>query len=265
MKRIHLPAALLTAALAVCCFALSAAAETVDDVYDALRAIGAGDSFIATVRNQYEQNPHDENGMTINGTYDTYANWAEYIYIYEDDINDYIASRVFTTTTPAVTTAPAGSTETTTVTTAVTEVPFSQLTLEEQKAYVASLSEEERAAFLAALSPADRRSILKQLETDDKAAVLAILTDLGEDLGVYITIDTVKDDGIGYSVRDSSGNLLDSTVLGYQIDSTGWDTTLPVLLSCGAILLALCGIAATALRSRETAEASERHRERRTE
>jgi len=254
----------LSAAAALCSFALHASAETIEDVCDALREIGAGDSFIQSVRNSYDQEPHDENGMTINGRYDTYANWVEYVYIYEDDINDYIMSHVFTTQTTAATETPGSVTQTTAVTTAVTavvtEVPFSKMSLDEQKVYVASLSDEEREQFLASLSADDRRSILKQLGLDDKTAVLAILTDMGNDLGVHVSIDGISGDTVSYSVRDDSGNLLDAAVLGYQIDSTGWDLTLPLLLSCGAVLIAVCGFTLTALRGGLTTRTEDERR-----
>lgn len=265
MKKRNFFAAIVTACAALCSFGLSASAATVEDVCDAMREIGAGESFIQSVRNSYAQEPHDENGMTIRGKYDTYTNWVEYIYIYEEEINDYLADHVFpdepAQTTAATTAAAGASGSTVTQTTAVTQKPFHQMTLDEQKAYLASLSTEERAVFLASLTAEERKSILKQLSADDKAAVLAILTKMGADLGVHVAIDSIEGDTVSYSVRDDNGNLIDSAVLGYQVDSTGWNLTLPLLLSCLAMLLAVCGFVRIAKRGGIGAPDGERRSE----
>ena len=57
-----------------------------------------------------------------------------------------------------------------------------------------------------------------------------------------ITVDNISGEGIDYSVRDSEGNLVDASVIGTQVDDTGWNTTLPVLGSGCAILLSVGGM-----------------------
>ena len=65
---------------------LNASAGSVEDVYDAMRRIGMPESMIQEAKLQYQNTEHDENGMSINGTYFTYDVWADMVEIYEDDI-----------------------------------------------------------------------------------------------------------------------------------------------------------------------------------
>lgn len=219
------------------------AASTIEDVYAALREIGAPDGFIQSLQNQYDQSEHDEFGMMITyqdkTVYQTYEVLAENIYIFEDDIDAYLESHVFPPSTQAFT-----RTIWERATTASTERPFSELSLAEQQNYVSSLTEGDRAAFLSSLSAAQRKSILKQLSPSDKSVVLDIITEMGETIGAYVTIDSIEGNNINYSVRDGSGELIDSAVLGSRVDDTGWDLTVPVLGSAAAIVLALFGMTA---------------------
>ena len=235
----------LTAAIPV------SAAGSVDDVYAAMREIGLSEAMIQQAKNQYENTPHDSEGMEINGHYATYDVWAEYVYIYEDRIweeidKQFAVSTAETAATTAGTAAPGGSetTVTTTVTTrsAAERKSFINMTLEEKKAYVKSLPPEEQADFLRSLSTAERNSIIKQLGTDSQSEIAQGFIELSKQLGMNITVDNISGEGIDYSVRDSEGNLVDASVIGTQVDDTGWNTTLPVLGSGCAILLSVGGM-----------------------
>lgn len=237
-----------------CCAAPlhAAAAGTVDDVYAAMREIGLSEAMVQQAKNQYQTIPHDSAGMEINGHYATYDVWAQYVYIYEDQIWAEI-NKQFTVTTSSATTAatsPAGSSETQTTTTsarsAAERKSFINMTLEEKKAYVAALPPEEQEAFLRSLSTAERNSIIKQLGTESQAEIAQGFIALAQQLGMNITVDSIGgQSGIDYSVRDGDGNLIDSSVIGTQVDDTGWDTTVPVLGGCGAILFSVGGMLCT--------------------
>ena len=56
--------------------------------------------------------------------------------------------------------------------------------------------------------------------------------------------------GIDYSVRNSSGTLIDVSSVGTSVDDTGWDTTLPVLGGSGMILAAVGGLTLMTRKSR---------------
>lgn len=241
---------------------------SVEDVYEAMRRIGM-DFMIPNAKSQYQNTPHDANGMTINGHYYTYDVWVDMIEIYEDDIWDEVAKEFGmtgeelkkskqTTPSPATTTTGNGSggtvTTTTTATTAkVTNAAgktFIQMTLEEKKAYVASLPPEERAAFIANLSNAERNSILKQMDPASQANVMQSFVKAGEDLGLHITVDDIgSGNGISYSVRDSEGKLIDATSIGAGVDDTGWNLTVPVLAAAGTLVVSVTGLVWLAMRS----------------
>ena len=65
---------------------MSASANSVEDVYNAMRKIGMPESMIQEAKLQYQNTEHDENGMSINGNYFTYDVWADMVEIYEDEI-----------------------------------------------------------------------------------------------------------------------------------------------------------------------------------
>ncbi len=271
-----------TAAAAATAFAgcITASAGSVDDVLNAMREIGIPESIVLNARTRYETVPHDENGMTLihNGreTYDTYENWADYVtifgkdYIYKgiaaelgipaEDVETFFAS----STAPAQTDQEGGGGSVTTVTTpeyvpsVVTDKPFRSMTLEEKKAYVASLPAEERMPFLASLSPSERNSIIKQLDTDSKSDIVSGFADLASDMGMNVSVDHIEGNDISLSIRDDEGKLIDTAAVGAStVDDTGWDLRLPVLGSLGAMALAVTGLGWIALReSRQEADAN---------
>ncbi len=252
------------------------ASGSVEDVYNAMRLIGMPESMIQDAKTQFQNTPHDSEGMTINKTYYTYDVWADMIEIYQDDIWDEVAKQFNltgeqlrksyeTATAPPATSAdPQGSgstatTATTLITTTqpsvTTDKPFVSMTLEEKKAYVASLPEEERAAFVAGLSNHERNSIIKQMDPAAQANVMHGFIQAGEQLGMHVSVDSIgTENGINYSVRNSDGTLIDSASLGGGVDATGWDMTVPVLVSAGAVLLSAGGFVWIALRSRKRPE-----------
>jgi len=252
------------------------ASGSVEDVYNAMRKIGMPESLVQDAKTQFQTTPHDAEGMTINNTYYTYDIWADMIEIYQDDIWDEVAKQFdltgkqlkdsyATATAPPSTSAnpqSSGSTATTATTvitttqpSVTTDKPFASMTLNEKKAYVASLPENERAAFVAGLSNHDRNSIIKQMDPDAQANVMHGFIQAGEQLGMHVSVDSIGgDNGINYSVRNSDGTLIDSASLGGGVDQTGWNLTVPILSAGGAVLLSAGGFVWIALRSRKRPE-----------
>jgi hypothetical protein len=234
-------------------------ASSIEDVYDAMRRIGFPESMIQDAMIKYQNTEHDDEGMTINGTYFTYDVWADMVELYEDEIWEEVgkqfgvsgeeikaaaqkqqaaeaaASAEQPGEAPAVTEAPAEPEPV-----YQTDKPFVNMTLEEKQAFVASLPEDERAEFLASLSTAERNSIIKQMSTDSQANIASSFIDLGEQLGMHISVDQLDENGISYSVRNSDGTLIDMSSIGLAVDNTGWDTTMPVLCG-GALILGAAG------------------------
>ncbi len=254
------------AAALLCSGAPAVHAETVADVYQAMRDVGTTEAMIRDAQTQYENAVHDENGMELGGTYRTYGEWvslihengvkyvvsviAEEFLIDPQDIIDYYEI-----------TLPAEGDEPVHTPSVQPEKPFAEMTLDEKKAYIAELPYEERVAFVASLSPAERKSIYQQLEPDKKADIAAGMADFGTEIGLQVSVGDTSGGNVEITVHDHNGNLIDVTPIGLRTDATGWDLTLPVLLSAAACLLALGGIFAVALcgRQNETGKEHDSH------
>ena len=246
----------------------AASAESVEDVYEAMRRIGLPESMVQEAKLQYQNTEHDDEGMKINDTYLTYDVWSDMVELYEDDIWNEVGKQFGVTgeeikqasaaeQQPAQTQPPAAaSTESgkTAPAPAQTEAPakpavsvepakpFINMTLDEKKEYVASLPENERAGFIAGLSTTERNSVIKQMSTDSQANIASGFIQLGEQFGMQISVDQLDGSGINYSVRNSDGTLIDVSSVGTSVDDTGWNTTVPVLGGSAMILGAVGGL-----------------------
>ena len=248
------------AAVLLCGAALpmNASANSVEDVYNAMRKIGMPESMIQEAKLQYQNTEHDENGMSINGNYFTYDVWADMVEIYEDEIWNEVGKQfnisgadikqASAETTPAQTPSDSNPSAETTpqpakpAVSVEPEKPFVNMTLDEKKEYVASLPEEERAGFIAGLSTTERNSIIKQMDTGSQANIASGFIELGEQLGMHISVDQLDGNGINYSVRTGDGTLIDVSSVGTTVDDTGWNTTIPVLGGSAMILGAVGGM-----------------------
>ncbi|MCR4758724.1 MAG: hypothetical protein K5705_00375 [Oscillospiraceae bacterium] len=260
-----LPAA-AAAFLMLSCAGMPCAADgSIEDVYAAMRRIGMPESMIQEAKTQYQNTQHDDSGMKINDTYYTYDIWADMVEIYEDDIwnevgkqfnvpGSDIREQMKQTETQA---DPQQQNQTQTTAkpapepSVKPEKPFINMTLEEKQAYVASLPESERAAFLASLSTSERNSIIKQMDKGSQANVMNGFIDLGEQLGMHISVDQLDGSGISYSVRNSDGELIDANAVSASADDTGWNMTVPVIGSAAAVLGGITGLAWISLRGRK--------------
>ncbi len=252
----------------------AASAESVEDVYEAMRRIGLPESMVQEAKIQYQNTEHDDEGMTINETYLTYDVWADMVELYEDDIRNEVgkqfgvsgdaikeaaeaersqqpaetqpaseSSAAPAETAPAKTEKPAVSVE--------PPKPFVNMTLDEKKDYVASLPETERAGFIAGLSTSERNSVIKQMSKDSQANIASGFIQLGEQFGMHISVDQLDGSGINYSVRNGDGTLIDVSSVGTTVDDTGWNTTVPVLAGSAMILGAAGGLILLTRRQRK--------------
>lgn len=239
--------------LASAALSITAGAATVEDVYAAMAEAGMPASFIQDVKNQFPHTVHDENGMEMNGEYRSYGEWvtvirengAKYVWgtiademgVSAEDIMQYYENKQ--ADEPGEPYAP----------TVEPEKPFAQMTLEEKRAYVDALPESERAEFLANLTPEERTSILKQLDPEQKQNVISGMVELGQQMGMTVTVDDTE--SFKFSIRDQSGTLIDATSFSLSVDPTGWNTTVPVLLSTGMIALGAGGLILLTFRKKE--------------
>ena len=277
-----LTARICTAAAVLICGAalpVTAYANSVEDVYDAMRRIGLPESMVQEAKIQYQNTEHDSDGMEINGTYLTYDVWADMVEIYEDDIRAEVGKQFGVSgdaikqaaeedrtqaQQPAQTAPQSGNSSAPAETNAAKqeqpakpavsvepEKPFVNMTLTEKKEYVASLPEEERAGFIAGLTTSERNSVIKQMSTGSQANIANGFIQLGEQLGMHISVDQLDGSGINYSVRNSEGTLIDVSSVGTTVDDTGWNTTVPVLAGTAMILGAAGGLILAARRQRK--------------
>ncbi len=275
--RKKLTAGISAAAAVLLCGAampFAASAESVEDVYEAMRRIGLPESMVQEAKIQYQNTEHDDEGMTINETYLTYDVWADMVELYEDDIRNEVGKQFGVSgeaikeaaeaersqqpaetlpasessaspaeTAPAKTEKPAVSVE--------PPKPFVNMTLDEKKDYVASLPETERAGFIAGLSTSERNSVIKQMSADSQANIASGFIQLGEQFGMHISVDQLDGSGINYSVRNGDGTLIDVSSVGTTVDDTGWNTTVPVLAGSAMILSAAGGLILLTRRQRK--------------
>ncbi len=258
----------------------SAAGKTIEDVYDALRGIGFNEYLIQMCKTQFEQYEHNDEGVYDgNGNFFTYetliANveycdfmiWeevAKYFGVPAEDVKIFVdALNADVTSITTTNTGSGGESSTTTTATTTTQTLvadpntgklFINMTLAEKKAYVLSLPESERAPFLASLSAAERNSIIKELSTDAKASIADQFVQIGQQLGMHITVDDIEGDKIDVSIRDGEGNLIDNGSIGVIVADTGWNLTGPIAIAMALILLAVGGIAFTMYRAGKESE-----------
>ncbi len=243
----------------------AASAESVEDVYEAMRRIGLPESMVQEAKLQYQNTEHDDEGMKINDTYFTYDVWADMVELYEDDIRNEVGKQFGVSgdaikeaaqaerTQQSAETQPASESSTAPVESAPVKTekpavsvepskPFVNMTLDEKKEYVSSLPENERAGFIAGLSTSERNSVIKQMSTDSQANIAIGFIQLGEQFGMHISVDQLDGSGINSSVRNSDGTLIDVSSVGTSVDDTGWNTTVPVLAGSAMILGAVGGL-----------------------
>lgn len=251
MKKLHhtLTAALLSLCASCALLASPVAAvsqATEEDVYAALEEIGMPPTFIQETFNHAHKPGavRDEDGMEINGLYNTFDGWVKLI---REEGQDGIweAYAIFSGVTVEELKARYAEKEANPdapgyVPSVEPEKPFAEMTLEEKRAYLDSLPEEERAAFLVNLTPEERSSLIRQLEPEQKQEIAGNLIELGQEMGMNLSVEDV--DSFRFQLRDKDGRLIDSAGLGLTVDPTGWDTTIPVLGGSAMILLALGGI-----------------------
>lgn len=125
----------------------------------------------------------------------------------------------------------------------ISKADFIQMSMEEKKNYVASLSEESKKTFMDTLSTAERNSILKQLPADEKAALIQKYVDTAKDMGLNVAVDTIADNNVSMTIRNNEGQIVGKTGVGIIIDETGISHTAQLMTAFLAALTAVFGFA----------------------
>lgn len=231
MRKIRVVFFVLAAAAAVCMLpSMSVSAATEADVINAVKANGWPDWMVQTVSN------------SISGggfTSEQYDQMISQIGAYDAEIEKQLAEQLGVTLPekeekPAENiTSGGGSTSGGT--------SFSDMTLEEKKAYLESMTEAEKQAFLSTLSPEDRNSLIKQMGLSQKAELVAGFKDILSDYGITVTIDELTEDNISISTLDENGNILGISSMSMKVDPTGSSRALPIIGGTGLLLVSAAG------------------------
>ncbi len=119
---------------------------------------------------------------------------------------------------------------------------FIDMTLEEKKAYLNSMSQEEKETFINTMTNKERNSVIKQLSASDKAAIISNFVKVGEKFGISFNIDELSGDNVQISAHDAEGNLVNVTSMSMTVDPTGHSYTVPIAAAAGLILVSVGGM-----------------------
>lgn len=236
----------------ICAAGMTANAATVDDVANTARRLGFPESVIQQGYNQYYADPDAYTPEDLDY-------YISYLIDYENEIKEKLGISTTPIESTATTANGAGVTsQTTTVQPSgssdpadsdqsqtdirggLTDTDFINMTLEEKRSYISTLSPEDQQKFFNTLSPDELKSIVKQLPTDDKAAVIDTFVKAGNAMGINVTVDSISDDTISMSMRNDKGELVDIASVGVIVEDTGYDYRGIFALS-GAFILAAAG------------------------
>lgn len=120
---------------------------------------------------------------------------------------------------------------------------FAAMSLDEKRAYIATLTPEQKTAFLSNMTPEDYKSLIKQLPIDNKAEIIDGMADITGQLGLTLSVDELTDDNFVLSMKDQDGKLVAQSAASDTVAATGYDRR--GILALAAALAAM-GIAGTA-------------------
>lgn len=249
----------LAASAAVMCGifagALSANAATVDDVAAVARQYGYPEDFIQQGYNMYYAEPDKYTSEHFEQAIATIINGGEELK--QQYFPDYTTPPVSGegTTQIVTTTAPTqgGSTQVTTPSSSgnahsgvsfdrISKEEFINMTYDEKKAYIASLTEQQAQEFMNSLSPEELKSMMSQLPTDQKLEQVDTMAQAGDKLGMNLSVDEITDDKLSLQIRDEDGTLVGVAAAGVTVEDTGYDYRLLFSVSGMLIVAAVGGL-----------------------
>ncbi|MBQ3139362.1 MAG: hypothetical protein IJB68_07630 [Ruminococcus sp.] len=120
---------------------------------------------------------------------------------------------------------------------------FAAMSLDEKRAYIASLTPEQKTAFLSNMSPEDYKSLLKQLPIDNKAEIIDGMADITNQLGLTLNVEELNDSNIILSMKDKDGKLVALSAASDTVAATGYDRRGILALAAAITSLGLLGTA----------------------
>lgn len=120
---------------------------------------------------------------------------------------------------------------------------FSALSLDEKRAYIASLTPDQKTAFLSNMSPEDYKSLLKQLPIENKTDIIDGMADITNQLGLTLSVDELTDNNLVLSMKDQDGKLVALSAVSDTVAATGYDRRGILALAAALTSLGLFGTA----------------------
>ncbi len=120
---------------------------------------------------------------------------------------------------------------------------FAAMSLDEKRAYIASLTPDQQTVFVANLSPEDYKSLLKQLPLDNKAEIIDQMAGVTEQLGLTLSVDELNDSDIVLSMRDENGKLVAMSSARDSVAATGYDRRGIFALAASLVAVGVVGAA----------------------
>lgn len=120
---------------------------------------------------------------------------------------------------------------------------FAAMSLDEKRAYIASLTPDQRTVFIANLSPEDYKSLLKQLPLDNKAEIIDQMAGVTEQLGLTMSVDELSDSDLVVSMRDENGKLVAMSSARDSVAATGYDRRGIFALAASLVTVGVAGMA----------------------
>lgn len=212
-----------------------AAAYTLQDVIDKAHSVGIPESTVQQGINMWDTGEYDQADIDT-----AWYALDDYDTTVQSKIDDIFAGGESTApptegTTSAGDTVSSGSDE-------KTSAEFINMTLEEKVAYVNSMDPAAKQAFLDGLSNAERNSIIKQMSITDKTDILENYMQVADAMGMHMVVDSLSEDGIGVTMRDKDGVVVDKSAMGITIDETGISHTRLLVIAAAAFALAIGGL-----------------------
>lgn len=135
---------------------------------------------------------------------------------------------------------------------------FIGMTYEEKNDYIRSFPPEQQQVILDNLSVEERRNMMKQLPIEQKMEVVDSMAEVGEALGINISVEEISDDNISLSMRNDNGEFVGMVNAGTLVEDTGYDRRGIFAVAGGfvAVALALLGVVFGCFR--KNGEANER-------
>ncbi|MDE7363267.1 MAG: hypothetical protein K2N27_00040 [Ruminococcus sp.] len=107
--------------------------------------------------------------------------------------------------------------------TRISKEQFIALSYEEKMTYLSTFTEEQQAVIISNLSPEEYKSMLKQLPMEDKLTVVDSLADVGESMGLNVSVDEISNDNLSYSMKNDNGEIVAVASVRENVENTGYD------------------------------------------